>query len=368
MTRNTDVFVVGGGPAGLAAAIAARKKGFAVTVADGGRPPIDKACGEGLMPDAIAALGELGIKMQPSDGKAFRGIRFMSAETSAAAYFQHGYGVGVRRVVLHQKMIEEAEKCGVRLLWETPILRISPREVRMKGESVPTRWIIGADGGRSLVRQWSDLEAHHNLQSRFAFRRHYRCKPWGDCVEIYWGRGLQAYVSPVGDEEICVVLVSHDPKMRMESVWKEFPELGNRLRGVEPTSKERGAVTAMHSLKNVFRGNVALIGDASGSVDAITGEGLRLSFVQASTLATALEAGDLQQYQTGHRRLSRLPNAMGKLMLLLDKRPMLRSQTIRAMAADSRILERLLSVHVGAASPLHLATSGALLGLQLLAV
>lgn len=51
-----DVFVVGGGPAGLAAAIAARLKGFTVAVADGAHPPIDKACGEGLMPDSFGAL------------------------------------------------------------------------------------------------------------------------------------------------------------------------------------------------------------------------------------------------------------------------------------------------------------------------
>src|SRR6267378_2491580 len=46
--RDTEILVIGGGPAGLAAAIAARKKGFEVTVADGAKPPIDKACGEGL--------------------------------------------------------------------------------------------------------------------------------------------------------------------------------------------------------------------------------------------------------------------------------------------------------------------------------
>src|SRR5438105_7308201 len=46
---NTDVLVIGGGPAGLTAAIAARLKGFDVAVADAAHPPIDKACGEGLM-------------------------------------------------------------------------------------------------------------------------------------------------------------------------------------------------------------------------------------------------------------------------------------------------------------------------------
>ncbi|HMI50107.1 MAG TPA: NAD(P)/FAD-dependent oxidoreductase [Candidatus Saccharimonadales bacterium] len=368
MARKTDVFVIGGGPAGLAAAIAARKKGFDVTVADGGKPPIDKACGEGLMPDAISALADLGIRIQASEGKAFRGIRCISGDSNAAAYFQRGFGIGVRRTVLHQRMIEEAESCGVKLLWETPISGLSSEGILAEGEPTAARWIIGADGGRSLVRRWSGLDAHGSLQSRFAFRRHYRCRPWSDCVEIYWGRQLQAYVSPVGDEETCVVLLTSDPQMRLAAAWREFPELAERLEGTKPVSKERGAVTAMHSLKNVVRGNVALIGDASGSVDAITGEGLRLSFVQAKILAEALEKQDLQRYQAGHRRLARRPTAMGRLMLLLDKRPRLRRQTIRAMAADTRILERLLAVHVGEASPLHLATGGALLGLRLLAV
>ena len=49
----TDVFVIGGGPAGLAAAIAARGRGFRVLVADGAQPPIDKACGEGLLPTGV---------------------------------------------------------------------------------------------------------------------------------------------------------------------------------------------------------------------------------------------------------------------------------------------------------------------------
>jgi 2-polyprenyl-6-methoxyphenol hydroxylase-like FAD-dependent oxidoreductase len=121
MAWGTDVLVIGGGPAGLAAAIAARKKGFEVTVADGANPPIDKACGEGLMPGTLMALRELGVEIQPRDGMAFRGIRFLNGETSAEARFPTSSGVGLRRTILHQKMVERAQECGVSLQWNTPV-------------------------------------------------------------------------------------------------------------------------------------------------------------------------------------------------------------------------------------------------------
>ncbi|PYU36874.1 MAG: monooxygenase, partial [Acidobacteria bacterium] len=94
MGEATGVLVIGGGPAGLAAALAARKKGFDVTVADGAKPPIDKACGEGLMPGTVTALRELGVAIGPGDGQAFRGIRFLDAGTSAEASFSGVSGVG----------------------------------------------------------------------------------------------------------------------------------------------------------------------------------------------------------------------------------------------------------------------------------
>jgi|SRR5579872_284506 len=87
---KTDVFVIGGGPAGLAAAIAARRRGFEVVVADSAQPPIDKACGEGLMPDAVTALARLGVLATISHGFPFHGIRFWKAAPRPRPAFRKG--------------------------------------------------------------------------------------------------------------------------------------------------------------------------------------------------------------------------------------------------------------------------------------
>lgn len=146
MGNTTDILVVAGGPAGRAAAIAARKKGFSVTVADGAEPPIDKACGEGLLPATLAALRELGIHAQTGDGQIFRRIRFIDGSILAEAEFTDEGGIGVRRTVLHQKMIERGKQRGVRLLWKSPATAILADGAVVGGKTVHAKWIVGAGG------------------------------------------------------------------------------------------------------------------------------------------------------------------------------------------------------------------------------
>jgi flavin-dependent dehydrogenase len=170
-------------------------------------------------------------------------------------------------------------------------------------------------------------------------------------MEIYWGSGCQMYVTPVSPGEVCVAVISRDSHFRFDSALLQFPELSSRLAPVSASTAERGSVTVSRRLRQVYRDRTVLIGDASGSVDAITGEGLSLSFHQALALADALVSEDLGAYQAEHRRLMRRPAFMASLMLTLDRFPWLRPAVLRAMAFEPAIFSKLLAVHVGAPSP-----------------
>ena len=364
---DTDVFVVGGGPAGLAAAIAARQHGLRVIVADSAQPPIDKACGEGLMPDSLEVLARLGVSLQGCETGAFRGIRFVGPENSVAAEFPRGWGLGIRRVLLHQLLVERAQECDVKMFWGAHVSAMREDGVLVNGRKVGCRWIVGADGLNSHIRDWAGLAAGSGRTQRIGLRQHFQLPPWSDYVEIYWGSHGQAYVTPVGRNEVCIALISRSKFSSFREGLSEFPELAARLHNAVTTTRARGALSISRALKQVCCGNVALIGEASGSVDAITGEGMALAFRQALALAPALAAGDLSSYAAAHTKINSLPEFMSRSMLLMDRSRWLRSRSLRALSRQPGLFARMLAVHVGELRLKDFGASGLLnLGWQML--
>ncbi len=362
---DTDVFVLGGGPAGLAAAIAARQRGFHVTLADAGQPPIDKACGEGLMPDSLHAAAQLGIEIPSGVGFPFRGIRFADSTQSVAAAFPLGAGRGIRRTVLHALLVEAAANVGVRMLWGVSVTGIEAHAVRMQRSSMSARWIVGADGGQSLVRRWAGLSEVRHQSRRFGFSSHYLIAPWSDYMEIHWGDGCQFYITPIAPDEICLVLMSRDPRLRIADALPRFPALYDRLQGIRASTPERGAFAGTRRWKRITRGHIALVGDASGTVDAITGEGLCLALQQSIALATALKAGDLSRYEIEHAKLARRPVLMGAFMLTLDRSAWLRRRALGALSTRPELFANLLAAHVGQLNLTQFAATAATLGWEI---
>jgi flavin-dependent dehydrogenase len=351
--RHAKVLVAGGGPAGLAAAIAARQAGFAVTVVDGAHPPIDKACGEGIMPDGLAALRQLGVRIGPEQGTPFRGIRFLNDDAQVEADFPHGAGYGIRRTVLHQLLVDRATEAGISLHWGARITGLSAAGVGIGGQHVGYRWLICADGHNSLLRRSAGLDVSRSARRRFGFRRHYRVAPWSNFVEVHWSNCGQMYVTPVSDSEICVALITRSRGLAWEEALPHFPLLRAHLKDAEAGDRHLGALSMTRRLAAVHLGNIALVGEASGSVDAVTGEGLSMAFRQAVALAEAMRAGNLPQYKMAHRRIARLPRMMSTLMLAMDKHPGFRRRVFRALTSEPDYFRRLLALHTGAISPLN---------------
>lgn len=350
--KQVDVLVVGGGPAGLAAAIAARRKGLTVMVADCATPPVDKACGEGLMPDSLNALRALGVYVPLEGAAAIRGIRFISGNLSIETPFPSGTGIAIRRTVLHGHLMQHAARLGVDMIWGTRRIRFDSGQTRsarleVGGQNVSSRFLIGADGQNSSVRRRAGLDSAWYESRRFGFRQHFRAKPWSDYVEVYWGRRKQLFVTPTNDVEVGVALLSLDRSVRLAEAFEEFPQVRERLAGCDRISAERGAVTVFRRLRRLSRGNIALIGDASGSVDSITGEGMCLAFKQARALAESLASGTLEDYWRLHAAINRRARLMSRLLTLLSSSDCIRRRALYALSNQPGFLSELLATHLG---------------------
>lgn len=337
-----DLVVVGGGPVGLVTALAARRRGLAVTVLDQRKPPIDKACGEGLMPEGRAVLARLGVA--GVTGAQFGGIRYVDGELEAEGRFPAGvHGLGVRRTVLHEALAAGAVAAGVDLRWGVAARGIEDGAVLSSEGRLAPRWIAAADGLHSPSRKWIGVRVRRGRMRRFGLRRHYRVAPWSDCVEVHWAEGSEAYVTPVGANEVGVAVLWSGDGSGFDRRLASFPALVRRVGGAEVVSSDRGSGPFWQRPERLVRGNVALVGDAAGYLDAITGEGLALGFRQAELLTERLAAGDLEGYERASRRLVAWPFLLIRALLVAERRPRLRRRLVAALASEGDLFSVFLA-------------------------
>jgi flavin-dependent dehydrogenase len=299
VSADVDVVVAGGGPVGLAAAIEARLAGLSVVVVEPREGAIDKACGEGLMPGALPLLARLGV--DPA-GMPLRGVSYRSATRRADHRFANGEGRGVRRTVLQAALAERAAELGVQ--WQTgKVASVEQDDSGVTAAGIRSNWLLGCDGLHSGVRREIGVAGRARRGRRFGIRQHFRVEPWSDLIEVHWSRGVEAYVTPVDTRTVGVALLGR-PGLDFARELGAIESLAC-LAAAEPASPLRGAGALRQVATRRVVGRVLLVGDASGYVDAITGEGLRLGFAQATAAVASIVADRPGDYEREWRGITR---------------------------------------------------------------
>jgi 2-polyprenyl-6-methoxyphenol hydroxylase-like FAD-dependent oxidoreductase len=370
-----DLAIAGGGPAGLAVAIRAAQAGLTAAVLERAAGTPDKACGEGLMPAGVRELATLGAleAIPASSRRAFAGIRYVQEDGGAVeARFRGGEGLGIRRTALSAALAgralalgAELRRCAVRSFRALP-----DRVVVDTGEgAVEARLLVAADGIQSPLRRAAGLASAGEGLRRYGLRRHFAAAPWSDFVEVHWARGLECYVTPVGPSCVNVAFLwegeatapaqgekaadagrERAERTSFAALLARFPRVAEHLAGAAVESEARGSGPLLRGVRARAGERLALVGDAAGYVDAITGQGLSLAFAGARLLVLALPrplgeaplSEALRRYDRS-LRVAWLRYALpARGLLALARRPRLRRRTLSFLQHAPRLFGALL--------------------------
>ena len=321
-----DLLVAGGGPVGLATALYAAREGLDVGVREPRAGVIDKACGEGLMPAAVSTLRDLGVRL---DGHPLHGIRYLDGDRSAEATFRHGAGLGVKRTALHEAMRDRAIEAGIPTD-HRPVREVNDRGDHLIVDGEPTRYLIAADGLHSPVRRLSGLAGPPARRQRYGLRCHVDVEPWTSLVEVHWSDVGEAYVTPVSDHRVGVVVMSAQRRPFGE-LLAAYPGLVQRL-GAHGRSRVRGAGPLHQRSRSRVAGRVLLVGDAAGYVDALTGEGIALGMAQARAAVAAVVDAKPERYGAQWQKLVWRHDLMTSTLLTATARRSVRRRIVGAAA------------------------------------
>lgn len=303
------------------------------------------------MPVGIACLDRLGVKVPRLCDLA--GVEYVLGDLRAGADFREGPGQVVRRLqlsqILHCPQAELVDNCQV----QSVSRQGDWMEVQTSQGPWRCRLLVAADGLHSPIRHQLGMHSlRKNWLQRWGWRQHFALKPWNQRVEIHHSDGCEAYVSPAGPDMVGVAVLSHKG-LRRHNWLDAFPSFRERL--TEPLSPLAGLGPMWQSSRSVHEPGVLLLGDAAGYLDACTGEGLTLAFVQAEALGLQWQAGSgltfLPHYASSYRRIVRHYYQVTWGALLLARWPRLTAAVLRTWQENPGLLAQVLSANQGLASP-----------------
>ena len=300
-----DLVVVGAGPSGSAAAIAAQRAGLDTLLLDAQSPNRDKTCGDGLTPRAMHQLDELGLKVNASYRN--RGLKLHGYGGDVEALWPRGEGSASPRATFDAMLVGEAARAGATIRQGCPatgvqLERGAIRAVETPRGEVRARRVIVADGVRSpfgklLGRAWHK-EHVYGIAARSYCASPFSSEPWMHShVELRDAGGAiqpgYGWIFPLGDGHVnlgCGAL-STDARPAKVNTKKLLAQYAAQQREAwqlgEPERVASALLPMGGAVSNVAGPNWALVGDAAACVNPLNGEGIDYG-LETAVLAVGL--------------------------------------------------------------------------------
>ena len=333
---NFDVAIVGAGPAGSTLAAILARKGRSVALIERDTFPRDKLCGEFLSYDALPIVAAFGIDFHAAPE--ITRCRVVSRHRTLEFDLPHA-ARGVSRRLLDATLFDYAVKCGAQPQTGTTVAEL---------RDINARVIVGAWGrwGRfdtQLERAFVRDRRHRN----FGFKRHYR-GPQPDAIELYsFDRGYLG-VSPVEGAETNICGLVHASRLSghkgrwdtfVEEIRKEEPPLDAMYARYEPAQEHfLSSEPVIFRARSAVEGGILMIGDASGVIDPLTGNGMAMAMQSAVLAAPFILRGAIDEYRQAHHDFFAPRIRWSRRVASLLARPALLDVALRAPKSAAEFL------------------------------
>ena len=284
-----DLAIIGGGPAGTAAAITASRSGARVLLLERGAFPRHKVCGEFISPEGVGLLEGLGL-----DGLVGRAPRIsrarISTDTSVAETMFSPPAASISRYEMDHALWRLAVAAGADCRQQVEARGISgsgPFELATSAGAVRARAVINASG------RWSNLRrrrlARTAREKWVGWKAHYREPGLADSVDLYFFADGYCGVQPLGDG--CVnacAMVRADAANSMEGALALHPRLWERSQTWQQVSEVMATSPLVFGPPDAEENGVLFAGDAAGFIDPFVGDGISLALRGGAMAASAL--------------------------------------------------------------------------------
>jgi menaquinone-9 beta-reductase len=371
-----DVVVVGGGPAGSAAAIFLRQYGHDVLLLDEARFPRDKICGESVSPgawplleglqadDAVRSLSPAplcGMRLTAPDGTTFEG-RYREGPFP---------GFAVRRDRLDVTLLGVARATGVEVIEGARVTDLIVGDGRVRGvvtttagdeRRIPCRLVVGADGRRSIVARRLGLLREHRSLRRFAVRGHWQgVEGLADAGEMHVSRGGYCGIAPLSASLANVAFVLDRREMASAAgdvegfyrrrLGERWPHVAERLQRARLLAFPRVIGPLALTARGLSAPGALLVGDAAGFYDPFTGEGITLALRSAASAAEVAHGalrratlGDLRDYDRRRAAATRDKFRVNRALQIVVGWPDLANSVARRLARRPELADQLVGI------------------------